>query len=80
MLLDGGHASLCPPYELLPSLRAQRSNPRVRKPRYGLFRCARNDDVEVIGAAKPLVGQITKSLSSPFCKNISLSLSGKSAA
>jgi len=28
---------------LAPSLRAQRSNPPLRKPRYGLLRCARND-------------------------------------
>jgi len=29
-----------------PSLRAQRSNPPFRLPRYGLLRFARNDDLE----------------------------------
>jgi hypothetical protein len=37
-----------------------------------------NDEFESSGATKQHDGQITKSLSSPFCKNISLNTSGKS--
>ena len=77
-LLMVGTLSLCPPYELSPSLRAKRSNPRLSKPRYGLLRFARNDDVEAM--EKSLVGQITQNLSSPGCKNIPLSFSPKSDA
>jgi hypothetical protein len=43
-----------------------------------LLRLGRNDQVEALDAAKQPDGQITKFLSSPRSKNISLSPSGKS--
>jgi len=48
--------------------------------RDGLLRFARNDEMTSSGATNWRDGQITKSLSSPFCKNILLNLSGKSPA
>jgi hypothetical protein len=33
-------------------LRAKRSNPPLSKPRYGLLRCARNDEMEAMGVTK----------------------------
>jgi hypothetical protein len=46
--------------------------------RYGLSRFARNDENVVPHATNQPDGQITKSLSSPSRKNISLNPSGKS--
>jgi len=41
-------------------------------PRYGLRRVACKDEFGSPGATKQPDGQISKSLSTPFCKNISL--------
>src|SRR5882757_686156 len=47
-------------------------------PRYGLLRCARNDELDISRATNQPDGQISKNLSSPPTKNIPLSPSGKS--
>jgi len=47
-------------------------------PHDGLLRFARNNKIDAPHATNRPDGQITKSLSSPCCKNISLNVSGKS--
>jgi hypothetical protein len=61
-------------------LRAKRSNPRLRTPRYGLLRCARNDDVAQSVRPIGATGKSLQSLSIPVRKNNPLAPSGKSAA
>jgi hypothetical protein len=54
------------------------SSPCLHIRRYGLLRFTRNDKINLSAAANQPDGQITKSLSSPPRKNISLAPSGKS--
>jgi hypothetical protein len=62
------------------SRHCEQSNPLRHKESDGLICLARNDEMTSSGATNWHDGQITKSLSSPSCKNIPLNLSGKSAA
>jgi hypothetical protein len=57
-----------------------RSNPYFRTPRYGLLRCARNDDVAQSVRPIGATGKSLQSLSIPVRKNNPLAPSGKSAA
>jgi hypothetical protein len=58
----------------------ERSNPLRHKESNGLICLARNDEMASSGATNWHDGQITKSLSSPFCKNIPLNFESKSSA
>jgi hypothetical protein len=58
--------------------REGRRNPYFRTPRYGLLRCARNDDLAQSVRPIGTTGKSLQSLSIPHRKNIPLAPSGKS--
>jgi len=83
-LFDEGHTSLGRIFNAgtwmrgCRTKRESRRNPCFRTPRYGLLRCARNEDVAQSVRPIGTTGKSLQSLSIPHRKNIPLAPSGKS--